>query len=59
LKGEAPIERIAELRIQIPDREDVALAFDANAEPLRFSSWAADNAMKRARQLNRARTDSR
>jgi transposase InsO family protein len=59
LKGKAPIERIVELRNQIPDREDVALAFDANAEPLRLSSWAADNAMKRARQLNRARTDSR
>jgi transposase InsO family protein len=59
LKGKAPIERIVELRDQIPDREDVALGFDATAEPLRLSSWAADIAMKRARQINRARTDSR
>lgn len=59
LKGKAPIDRIAELCNQIPDREDVALGFDANAEPLRLSSWAADIAMKHARQINRARTDSR
>jgi transposase InsO family protein len=59
LKGKAPIERIVELRDQIPDREDVALGFDATAEPLRLSSWGADIAMKRARQINRARTDSR
>ena len=59
LKGKAPIERIAELGNQITDREDVALGFDAATEPLRFSSWATDIAMKHARQINRARADSR
>jgi transposase InsO family protein len=42
LNGKAPIERIAELRNDIPDREDVALGFDVNAELLRLSNSAVD-----------------
>jgi hypothetical protein len=49
------VDRIAELANHIPDREDVALAFDATREPLRFSNWTADIAMKTARHIRGAR----
>jgi hypothetical protein len=39
----------------IPDREEVALQYDPTREPLRFSNWAADMAMRTARQLQQAR----
>jgi transposase InsO family protein len=55
LNGKRPVDRIAELSKRIPDREEIALAFDATREPLRFSDFAADLAMKTARQIHNAR----
>jgi len=55
LNGKRPVDRIAELSNEIPDREDVALQFNAMREPLRFSNWTADMAMKVARQILEAR----
>ncbi len=46
LKGRTPAERSSELCDQIPDREAVALRFDDSKEPLQFSNWATDQAMK-------------
>ena len=56
LNGKTPAERIAEVSNRTPDREDVATEFDANAEPLRFSNFAADRAMRIARELEKTRT---
>ena len=55
LQGKTPIDRIGEVRDQTPDREDIALKFDATREPLRFSNWRADMAAKTARQVQQVR----
>ena len=55
LRGKTPAERCGEVSHLIPDREDVALHFDEKAEPLRFSNWKADLAMKISRQLKAMR----
>ena len=49
LNGRTPIERIAEVGDQIPDREAIAVAYNPSKEPMRFSNWAMDGAVKRAR----------
>jgi transposase InsO family protein len=58
LKGRTPVERSSELSDQIPDREDIALRFDASQEPVQFSNWAADKAMKTVRRINTTRKES-
>lgn len=55
LRGRRPVDRLAEVTDQIPSREEVALQFDPTREPLRFSNWTADAAMKMARQIQAAR----
>jgi transposase InsO family protein len=55
LRGRRPVDRLAEVTDRIPDREQIALKFDETREPLRFSNWAADTAMKALRQLREAR----
>ena len=55
LNGKTPVERIAEVSGLIPDRDAIAIAYDPNREPLRFSNWEADQAMKVARYVNEAR----
>ena len=55
LNGKTPAERIAEVSGLIPERETIATDYDPSREPLRFSNWAADQAMKVARNVSEAR----
>lgn len=45
LKGKTPADRLAELVEKTPLREDVALAYDAAKERLRYSNWSVDQAI--------------
>jgi len=45
LSGKTPAGRLAELAEKTPLREEVALAYEANKERLRFSNWAIDQAV--------------
>jgi hypothetical protein len=45
LSGKTPAGRLAELAEKTPLREEVALAYEANKERLRFSNWAIDRAV--------------
>jgi hypothetical protein len=42
-----PAGRLGELADKTPPREEVALAYDAAGERLRFSNWAVDRAVAR------------
>ena len=59
LNGKTPVERIAELSDLIPDAESVAVAYDQANEPLRFSNWALDQAMKLTRDIRAKRGEKR
>ncbi len=43
----------------IPDAESVAVAYDQANEPLRFSNWALDQAMKLTRDVRAKRGEKR
>lgn len=55
LGGLTPSQRIGKLIGKIPDREAVAVAFDAASEPMRFSNYKVDLAAKLAREVSDAK----